>query len=289
MQTTSDLPFRPDTAMYPFRSRFIRLKSGTMHYIDEGKGEPLLFVHGTPAWSFLYRHLVKAFSGHYRCVAIDHIGFGLSEKPLTFPGRPQDHAENLSEFLQTMDLQEVTLVVHDFGGPIGLAAAIRHPGRIKRIVLFNTWLWETASSPEVKKIDKMINSRLGKWLYLRYNISPRLLLKKGFSDQRNLSKAVHRQYLLPFPDKNSRMALYHIARGLRGASQWYQQQWEQLSVLTEKDWLIIWGVKDQFINTGYLHKWKERLPAAKVTEIEAGHFLQEEQPDKCIQAIREVL
>lgn len=122
-----------DTAEYPFRHHYADLRNGKMHYVDEGKGDVILFVHGTPSWSFLYRNYIKTFSADYRCIAIDHIGFGLSEKSESFVGSPQEHARNLSEFIRKLELQNITLVVHDFGGPIGLAAAMDNPERIKKL------------------------------------------------------------------------------------------------------------------------------------------------------------
>ena len=113
-------------SLYPFKSKFISLDEGQMHYVDEGKGEILLFVHGTPTWSFLYRDFITELSKDYRCIAVDHLGFGLSEKPLSFDGKPESHTDNLIVFIEKMGLTNITLVVHDFGGPIGLGAAIQN-------------------------------------------------------------------------------------------------------------------------------------------------------------------
>jgi pimeloyl-ACP methyl ester carboxylesterase len=167
-----------DKVEYPFDNKTIQLQSGTMHYVDEGEGDPILFVHGTPTWSFLYREFIRDFSKTNRAIAIDHLGFGLSEKPENFLGRPQDHTKNLSEFIQKKDLRNITLVVHDFGGPIGLAAAIKQPKRIDKIVIFNTWLWETESYKEVKNIDKVVRSFLGRFLYIWMNFTP-CVIQKG--------------------------------------------------------------------------------------------------------------
>ena len=285
---TQTLPWL-DTTLYPFEHHYCTLKAGNMHYVDEGSGDVVLFVHGTPTWSFLYRDFIQKLSHHHRCIAIDHIGFGLSDKPDGFSGRPQDHAKNLSEFIRLMDLRNITLVVHDFGGPIGLGAALEQPERIKQVVLFNTWLWETKSNPAVKKIDKIINSSIGKLLYLHLNFSPKVLLKKGFSDKKKLSKEVHQHYIKPFPDKNSRQSLVKIAQSLYGASDWYQAQWEHLDKLEDKPWLILWGTQDKFITTAYLEKWTQRLPKAKVTTLDTGHFVQEEKPDESIVALEHFL
>lgn len=275
-----------DTTLYPFENKFLRLEAGNMHYVDEGKGEILLFVHGTPTWSFLYRDIIKELSKDYRCIAIDHLGFGLSEKPDSVAGTPEWHSQQLSEFINKLDLKDITLVVHDFGGPIGLAAGIQNSERIEKVVLFNTWLWSTNHKKEAQKIDKTINSWLGKFLYLNLNASPKFLLKKGFANKKNLPKAIHQQYIHPFPDKNSRIPLMDLGKSLVGSSDWYQSQWEQLHHLTDKKWLIIWGTEDKFITMDNLEKWQERIPNAKTTELKCGHFVQEEATDESIQAIR---
>lgn len=279
-----------DRTEYPFEHHYLQLHSGLhYHYVDQGTGDVLLFVHGTPTWSFLYRHFIKVLSGSYRTIAIDHIGFGLSDKPAALKGRPRDHAKNLSEFIEKKNLRNITLVVHDFGGPIGLGAALHHPERIKQIVLFNSWLWETNSNKDAVKIDGIINSFIGRFLYLRMNFSPRVLLKKGFADPGRLSKKTHRHYLMPFPDKTSRLGPYRLAQALVGSSDWYQNQWEQLTVLESKPWLIIWGTEDQFLTTEYLGKWTRRLPHAEVHTLKSGHFVPEEQTESALLAMQNFL
>ncbi|MEP0365697.1 MAG: alpha/beta fold hydrolase [Cyclobacteriaceae bacterium] len=274
-----------DTTLYPFENKFLRLEAGNMHYVDEGKGEIILFVHGTPTWSFLYRDFVKELSKEYRCIAIDHLGFGLSDKPDSIPGTPEWHSQNLSEFIRKLDLQNTTLVVHDFGGPIGLAAGIENSERIKKVVLFNSWLWATDQKKEAQKIDKTINSWLGKFLYLNMNFSPKVLLKKGFANKKNLSKEVHQQYIKPFPDKSSRIPLLNLAKALVGSSDWYQNQWEQLDELSDKEWLILWGTEDEFITMENLQKWQEKLSNSKTKEFDCGHFVQEEHTNESIKEI----
>ncbi len=276
-----------DTSLYPFKSHYHPVKAGNMHYIDEGTGDIILFVHGTPTWSFLYRDFIKELSKTHRCIAIDHIGFGLSDKPNNFKGRPEDHAKNLSLFIKDLNLSGITLVVHDFGGPIGLAAAIENKDRIQKIVLFNTWLWETAQNESAIKVDKVINSSLGKFMYLKMNVSPKMLLKKGFSDKQNLSKNVHQHYVKPFPNKNSRYGLLNMGKSLVGSSEWYGQQWKLLDSLSDKPWLILWGSQDEFISTEYLEIWKRRLPQAQVATYDCGHFVQEEKTLETIKAIKE--
>lgn len=275
-----------DTELYPFEIKYLPLEKGNMHYVDEGKGEPILFVHGTPTWSFLYRDFIKELSKEHRCIAIDHLGFGLSEKLDSAHYTPEWHSENLSQFINKMNLQNITLVVHDFGGPIGLSTGIGNSERIKRVVLFNSWLWETKISREAQKIDKMVNSAIGKFLYLNMNFSPKVLFKKGFANSKNLSKEVHKHYIKPFPNVKSRKPLLMLAKSLVGSSDWYQEQWEQMDKLELKPWLIIWGNKDKFISKEYLEKWKVRLPKAEIRKVESGHFVQEEKPIESIEYIR---
>lgn len=256
-----------------------------MHYIDEGVGEVMLFVHGTPTWSFLYRDFIQSFSKSYRCVAIDHLGFGLSDHPEHFDGTPQSHSKNLIEFIDRLGLDQMTLVVHDFGGPIGLSAGIHHHQKVRQVIVFNTWLWATKDNPDVRKVDKILHSLLGGFLYLYLNFSPKVLLKKGFYDQMKLTKDLHRQYLLPFPNKASRRSLLNLGKALAGSSDWYQEQWELLDNLDSKPWLFLWGTKDEFITPAYLEKWKSRFPNAIVKEFVCGHFVQEE---KSVESIHEI-
>lgn len=286
MTVTNTTPLWLDRKHYPFQSRYIQLEAGQMHYVDEGEGPPLLFIHGTPTWSFLYREIIMALRTQYRCIAVDHLGFGLSENPSNYRGRPEDHAINLIEFIEALELNKITLVVHDFGGPIGLGAGIQLAHRIDRVVLMNSWLWATKDNEQALKIDRLINGWLGRMLYLQFNFSPKVLLKKGFADQSKLTKSVHRHYTQPFPTKTARVPLLNIAKSLVGSSDWYQQQWDKLDRLADKQWFILWGMKDVFLNENYLDKWIARLPKADVRQLDCGHFVQEEQSDELIRSIR---
>jgi pimeloyl-ACP methyl ester carboxylesterase len=289
LPATIQTPQWVDNNLFPFHHKYRPINGHSMHYVDEGVGEPILFVHGTPTWSFLYRQHINALSNTHRCIAVDHIGFGLSEQPLDNPGTPEFHSENLIEFIESMDLKNITLVVHDFGGPIGLAAAIALPHRIKKIVMFNTWLWETQPNPAAQKVNRILNSRLGRFMYLDLNFSPKVLLKKAYHDKSKLTKQIHRHYLKPFEERDSRYALLRLGLSLVGSSDWYQAQWEKLEVLENKPWLILWGTKDQFITPSFLEKWMQRLPHATVVPLPAGHFVQEEFPDMTLDAIRSFL
>jgi haloalkane dehalogenase len=278
-----------DTTEYPFRSNYLETKHGKIHYIDEGQGDIILFVHGTPTWSFLYRNYVKELSKTHRCIAIDHLGFGLSDKPTDFNGTPVAHSKNLELLIDSLQLEKFTLVVHDFGGPIGLSYAIAHPDKISNIVLFNTWLWSTKEDKDAQKIDKILHSRLGNFIYLNTNFSPKVLFKKAFYNSKKLSKQIHTQYTKPFPNKSSRYGLLNIGKSLIGSSDWYDLQWSQIDSIKDKPFLILWGEKDEFIKKENLNKWTSKLTNETTHTFEAGHFVQEEKFEESIKAIKEWL
>lgn len=125
---------------YPFKSNYFDINGQKLHFIDEGKGETILFVHGTPSWSFDYRNVIKNLKENFRCIAINHIGFGLSEKPEHYDYTTKNHSKTLEKFVLEKQLNNITLVVHDFGGPIGLNFAIQNPEKIKNLVILNSWL-----------------------------------------------------------------------------------------------------------------------------------------------------
>jgi len=282
MQNPSKTQQWLDTKEYPFKSHYLETKWGKLHYVDEGKGDVILFVHGTPAWSFLYRNYIKKLSENYRCIALDHIGFGLSDKPASFPGTPQMHSENLKTLVEALNLKNITLVVHDFGGPIGLSYAISKPENVKRIVMFNTWLWGTKEDKDAQKINKILHSWLGNLIYLNTNFSPSILLKKAFFNTKSLTKRIHEQYRKPFPNKSSRYGLLKIGKSLIGSSDWYEEQWNKLQNIKSKPVLILWGTKDDFIKKHNLEKWKSNLENETTYHFEAGHFVQEEKMEESL-------
>ena len=165
MKTNADPRSAPwlDRDLYPFASRHFEQPQGRMHYVDEGSGPPVVFVHGNPTWSFCWRHLVLALRSDHRCIAVDHLGFGLSDKPDTVL-TPAEHADNLIRLLDHLDIHDATLVVEDWGGPIGLAWALERPGRVRRCVLFNTWMWSVAGDPHFEFFSRMMGGWLGRLL-----------------------------------------------------------------------------------------------------------------------------
>lgn len=269
-----------------FQSHYFQTSNGKMHYYDEGQGSHvLLFVHGTPVSSWVWRHQIKALRPHFRCIAADHLGFGLSDKPKDYSYHPSELSKNLEQLMDHLKIEKFTLVVHDFGGPIGLAFALREPSRLQGLILLNTWLWKTTDQPGAQKLDKMINSPIGRFLYLYMNFSAKMLIKKAFSDPSMLPKAVHRKYISFVDRKAKRIGHYRIAQWLFGASEWYEEQGQQLEKLQDQKIQIIWGKQDPFIKADALEKWKSKLPQATVMELPSGHFIQEENARELSDAI----
>jgi len=270
-----------DTQAYPFAPRYVDLAGGWMHYIDEGRGAPVLFVHGTPTWSFEYRQVIKTLSPHVRCIAPDHLGFGLSERPVRFAYTPEAHAAALKEFVTRLGFDDLTLVVHDFGGPIGLPLCFDRAVRVKRLVLINTWMWPFDGDPDMQRKATIAGGALGKLLYEYANFSLKVLMPSAYGDKKKLTPAIHRQYLEVFRDRKARVRVLHaLARALSGSRDYYASLLAQASKLKPLPTLIIWGMKDSAFQPAQLARWRDLLPYAKVVELpDAGHWPHEEEPD----------
>ncbi len=275
--------------LYPFNSNYLETPAGRLHYLDEGEGSALLMVHGTPAWSFSYRHLIQELSQNYRCIAVDHLGFGLSDKPKKSDYSPTAHAERLEQLITHLQLKNIALLVHDFGGPIGLSYALKQPANVNKVVIFNTWMWSLNDYPDIVRGAKIAGSWLGRVLYKYFNFSPKILVKQAFHNKRKLTKEVHRHYTDVFPDANSRSGPFAFAQHLLKSSDWYDQLWMQREVLQKQEVMILWGKKDPLLPYALLQRWKKILPDAEIHELEAGHFMQEEKPEDAIGYIRQFL
>lgn len=280
-----------DRRAYPFASHHLSLTAGRMHYVDEGRGEPLLFVHGTPTWSFEYRHLLMALSRHYRCVAPDHLGFGLSDRPVDFPYTPEAHAAALGEFVDRLGLTRFTLIAHDFGGPIAFPLALRDRSPVSRLVIMNTWCWPFADTPEMVRKAKIAGGPIGRALYRYANASLRLIMPSAYGDKRKLTPEIHRQYLSVFEDGESRVRVLHaLAKALLGSQDFYADLWHDAERLRRAPSLIVWGLKDSAFPPSFLDRWRALLPEARVAALEhAGHWPHEEDPARVIQAIETFL
>ncbi len=278
-----------DKSEYPFASNYFDINGQKLHYIDEGNGETILFVHGTPSWSFDYRNVIKKLKADFRCVAIDHIGFGLSDKPEHYDYSTQNHSKTLEKLVIEKQLDHITLVVHDFGGAIGLNFAIHHPEKIKRLVVLNSWLWSSKTDPDFLKLSKILKSPLIPFLYRYLNFSPKFILPQSFGDHK-ISKQLLKQYTKPFADKTQRNGALAFARSLLNDQDWFEELWSKRQTISNKPALFIWGMKDPVIRPDYLEKFQSDFTNSITVKLEtSGHFPQEEQADKVTKAMLDFL
>ena len=283
---------RPDWVsdeMFPFESRFVDTPRGhVMHYVDEGAGAPIVFVHGNPAWSFEFRHLIDGLRSDFRCIAADHIGFGLSSRSQRKEDHhPSAHAEAFSALMANLDVRDVTLFMTDWGGPIGLDFARRYPDRVKRIVIANTWCWPVNRDLHFRFFSAMMASPLGQYLIKKRNyfvngVMPRAVGAKGAIGDEAME---HYRQAQPSPDERAANAALpgHIV----GATEWLQEIWDERPAFTSKPALVLWGNKDIAFRTKELDQWRAELTDCEVHEFaDCGHFLAEEVPDRIVPLLR---
>jgi pimeloyl-ACP methyl ester carboxylesterase len=270
----------------------------TMNYLDEGTGDPVVMLHGNPTWSFYYRNLVLALRDNYRCVVPDHIGCGLSDKP---PADLYDYSlksrvDDVEALLDHLGLREnLTLVVHDWGGMIGTAFAARHPERIKRIVAINTGAFPL---PKSKRFPWPLwlgrNTRLGAWLILQRNAFCRLAAKWCVT-RTPLSADVRAMYLKPYDSPANRVAVLKFVQTIPLSPA--DPGWDivrdtaaSLHRFAGVPTLLLWGLRDFVFDRHFLAEWRRHFPHAEAhTWPDCGHYLLEDAGDECIMRVKAFL
>jgi haloalkane dehalogenase len=279
------LPNAPwiNAELYPFRTREHRVAAGTMRFLDEGQGEPVVMVHGNPVWSFAYRKLVAGLRGEYRCLAPDHLGFGQSDKPPDWSYFPEDHAANFASLMEAEGLEGVTLVVNDWGGPIGLSWALAHPERVKRLVILNTWAWPVDDDWYYQGFSGFMGGAVGRWLCRNYNGFVREVVPRAYGDRSRLTAEVHRHYEAALPTPESRKGTWVFPGRIIGSTPWLRGLWEARAALADKPTLLAWGMKDIAFREKELDRWRQQFPAAEVHRFPtAGHYVQEEAGEELV-------
>jgi len=183
---------RLDRKLFPYTQKRLELDGHELAYVDEGKGPPLLMLHGNPTWSFLYRDVIAGLRERFRCIAPDLPGFGFSTPAAGFGFRPSEHSQVIERFIEALDLRDITLMVHDWGGPIGFAAATRHPERFSAFVIGNTWAWPKAD-PVTRVASCLLGGPLGGYLILQRNFFVEKILP-GSVKRRKLTQEVMDAY-----------------------------------------------------------------------------------------------
>jgi cis-3-alkyl-4-acyloxetan-2-one decarboxylase len=276
---------------FPFESRYLIAGDVQLHYVDEGPSSsaPLLFVHGNPTWSYLWRRQIAELSelGH-RCVAFDHMGFGRSDKPARLSAYSlEQHVENTLALIDALGLEDVTLVAHDWGGPIGLGALLERRDRLRAAVLMNTWAWELPSflPPFLREFR---TEGLGEILALGGNLFVESM--PGGMANREVDPVMMDAYRAPFPDYWSRVGMLAFQRDIpfterdRSAAVMgsIHERLHDLDIPVT----LVWGMRDPVFQPVFVDQWRELFPDARVVELEdAAHFVPEDRPDALIETL----
>jgi len=272
---------------YPFRTREFDTGDGWMSYVDEGRGRPIVFVHGSPTWSYLYRNVIKSLAPWHRCIAPDHLGFGLSEKPANVDYRPEKQAERFEALMFYLGIRDCTLVVHDAGGPIGLSFALNYPGRVRELVIINSWMWSLRDNRPAMRLAHLVGNPINRFYYRALNASPTFILPALFADRHQIPKATQVQYLEPFRPFRERRALYAMVESLSRSEAWFESLYRRREAIESKRGLLLWGTKDPMFRPEYLARWQEMLPNSEVVTFpHVGRFVPEEASKTVSQEIR---
>lgn len=284
--------------LYPFDSKFININGHDLHYIDEGRGKPVIMVHGNPTWSFYYRRQIKELSQNYRAIALDHIGCGFSDKPGadSYDYTLESRIEDLDTLINSLDINEkISLILHDWGGMIGLAWAVDHMDRIDKIIITNT---SGFLLPKAKKFPLRL------WLikYIKLFAIPAVLglniFAKGalyLGSETKLPPKVKKGLTAPYNSWKNRIATLKFVQDIpiseKDTSYAIVDHVDKhLKRLDESSLMFLWGAKDFVFDLAFLNEFKKRFPKAlSHTFHDAGHYLFEDKPEETSQLIKAFL
>ncbi|UCF39019.1 MAG: alpha/beta fold hydrolase [Acidobacteriota bacterium] len=270
---------------YHFKSHFLKLGSSRMHYLDVGEGEPVLMVHGNPSWSFMYRRLARALSSAHRVIVPDHIGCGLSTKPsddeytYTMASRVSD----LERLLDSLGVEEnLTLVVHDWGGLIGLCMAVRRPERIRRIIVFNTAAFHLPAGKSLHWTLRYCRRSALAGLMIRGVNAFAVIASRVGCRQNPMTREIRKAYLAPYGNWADRIAVLRFVQDIPASPE--DPAWgpiaetdRGLERLARVPMLICWGDRDFVFDGDFRDEWVRRFPDAELHRFSnAGHYVLED-------------
>jgi len=284
--------------LYPFQSHWIGARGTRLHYIDEQPPETLaprpvlLFVHGNPTWSFHWRTLISTLRSRYRCVAVDHLGCGLSDKPDGLLSL-LDHIDNLATLVERLDLKKVTLVAQDWGGAIGLGAMLRMPERLERIVLFNTGAFPPSYIPW--RIRACRVPFVGRLAVQGGGLFNRAALRMTLARRRRLEPQIAAAYLAPYNSWANRRAVYGFVKDIPSNPQ--HPTWQtlagverQLPTVADRPALLVWGMRDWCFRPDCLERFARAWPHAEVHRLaDVGHWVLEDAPEDALPLVEQFL
>ena len=289
--------------LYPFKSRYLTLlpaphvfrseHGDRLHYLDEGAGEPLLFVHGNPTWSFYWRNLILGLRDEYRCIAVDHIGCGLSDKPQDYSYHLPGRIEDLVEFVSELDLTGLTLVAHDWGGAIALGAMTQMPERLGRVVLFNTGAFPPPFVPW--RIAACRTPFLGTFAVRGLNAFAQAAIVMAVEKHERMSSDVRDGLLAPYDSWATRVAVDQFVRDIPLAPRhptWriLEELEAQLPAIGKRPTMLIWGMRDWCFRPSCLKRFQAHWPLAEVHKLEdCGHYVVEDAHERIVPLMRDFL
>jgi haloalkane dehalogenase len=272
--------------LYPFASHFQDINGSRVHYLDEGTGPALILLHGNPTWSFLYRAVIAGLRDRYRCIAVDYPGFGLSRAATDYGYTPAEHAQVVEDLVVGLDLRDATLMVQDWGGPIGFAVAIRHPDRFSAFVIGNTWAWPK-SDFGTQLFSRLLGGPLGGWLILQRNFFVEWIIPAGVQ-RKKLPDAVMNAYRGPFPTPESRRPVHVFPREILASRAFLAEIDNNLGRLADRPALLVWGTKDFAFRAAERRRWELAFPEHHTVLLQgAGHYIQEDAAPEIVAAIRD--
>jgi len=267
-----------DLAEYPFQPRYLKVDGQSLAYLDEGQGPVVVMVHGNPSWSYLYRNLVSALRDRYRCIVPDHLGCGFSDKPADYPYRLRNHVENLERLLESLAIDRCTLVVHDWGGAIGMGWAGRHPERVAGVVVLNTAAFPSPLLP--LRIAVCRWPILGSLLVRGLNGFARAAIVMAVTGP--MRPEIAQGFLAPYNSWRNRIAVHRFVEDI--PMDVSHPSWKtlveiehSLSHLQHCPLLVCWGGRDFCFNDAFFKEWQQRFPAAEAHYFPAaGHYVLED-------------
>lgn len=279
--------FTPDARLFPFKSRWFDSSVGRVHYIDEGVGQPILFLHGNPTWSFLYRGIVIRLKKKFRCIAVDYPGFGLSAHPDNYDYTAAEHAGIVRELVQHLDLRNLTIMGQDWGGPIGMRVALDETNRLHSLVMGNTWYWPLETW-QLKAFAYVMSSAPMQGQILNKNFFVEKVMPMAVKHP--LADEVMHHYREALPTPKSRIGAAEFPRQLMDASLWLGDLSDEVrDRLTNVPLLLTWGIHDVAFPRQFMERFREDFRLTTVHRLDAKHYIQEDAPGEISQGITSFL
>lgn len=285
--TESARPSWVDDDLFPFESHFVDIDGHAVHYIDEGSGPTLVFLHGNPTWSFLWRDVIRALREDFRCVALDYPGFGLSTPKPGYRYWPEEHADVVTAFLDALGIEGATLVGQDWGGLIGLAAAQRRPGAFDRLVLANTWAWPVNGILHFEAFSRVIGGPVVRFLVRRFNLLVNGFIPTGHR-RRKPTSAEMTQYRRALATPARRQASAVLPGRTLASRAFFTEVEAGLTDVAHLPTLIVWGDADIAFRPQERERLEASFPDHRTVIVEgAGTYVESDAPEEFVAAVRD--